>query len=70
MTLENRGIPTVVICTGPFMDSAHLHARTFGRPGFQPVKIPHPLGGLDGSGVMERARVAEEQIITALTSGE
>ena len=70
MSLENRGIPTVVICTGPFMDSAHLQARTFGRPGFQPVSISHPLGGLDASGVKERARSAEEQIIAALTGGE
>ncbi len=70
MSLENRGIPTVVICTGPFMDSAHLQARTFGRPGFQPVSISHPLGGLDASGVTERARAAVEQIIAALTSGE
>ncbi len=70
MSLENRGIPTVVICTGPFMDSAHLQARTFGRSGFQPVSISHPLGGLDNSGVTDRARAAEEQIIAALTSGE
>ena len=70
MSLENRGIPTVVICTGPFMDSAHLQARTFGRPGFQPVSISHPLGGLDASGVTDRAKTAEEQIIAALISGE
>ena len=66
MSLENRGIPTVVICTAPFIDSALLQARTFGRPEFQPVMIPHPLGGLDTDGVRERALAAEEQVIAAL----
>ena len=68
MTLENRGIPTVVVCTGPFIDSAHVHARMLGRTGFQPVSIPHPLGGLSSEGVSQRVAVAEEQIISALTT--
>ena len=67
MTLENRGVPTVVVCTGPFIDSAHLHARMLGREGFQPVVIPHPLGGLKPEGIMQRALEAEGQIVTALT---
>ncbi|MBP61573.1 MAG: hypothetical protein CMJ62_08605 [Planctomycetaceae bacterium] len=67
MSLENRGIPTVVICTGPFMDSANIHARIFGRSGFQPVEIPHPLGGIRAEQVSEKAAAAAEQIIAALT---
>jgi len=67
MSLENRGIPTVVICTGPFLDSANLHARIYGRPGFQPVVIPHPLGGIETERVNEKAAAAAEQIIAALT---
>ena len=66
MSLENRGIPTVVICTAPFIDSALIQSRSFGRPGFQPVSIPHPLGGLDLNGVRERASAAEEMVIAAL----
>ncbi len=67
MNLENRGIPTVVVCTGPFIDSAHLHARMLGREGFQPIVIQHPLGGLKSDGVMQRASDAESQIVSALT---
>ena len=67
MSLENRGIPTVVVCTAPFQDSALVHARTFGCLDFQPVIIPHPLGGLDPDRVLERSRDVEAQIITALT---
>ena len=69
MTLENRGIPTVVICTQPFLNSAHVHARTFGRGGFQPVGIPHPLGGLTGSRVLERAKSIVDEVAAALTMG-
>ena len=67
MSLENRGIPTVVICTGPFLDSANIHARIYGRSGFQPVVITHPLGGIEAGRVNEKAAAAVEQIIAALT---
>ena len=67
MSLENRGIPTVVICTGPFLDSANIHARIYGRSGFQPVVITHPLGGIEAERVNEKASAAAEQIIAALT---
>ena len=67
MSLENRGIPTVVICTGPFLDSANIHARIYGRSGFQPVVITHPLGGIETERVNEKAAAAAEQIIAALT---
>ena len=67
MSLENRGIPTVVICTGPFLDSANIHARIYGRSGFQPVVITHPLGGIEAERVNEKAAAAVEQIIAAWT---
>ena len=66
MTLENRGIPTVVICTQPFLNSAHVHARTFGRPGFHPVGIPHPLGGLTSTLVLQRAESIVDEVVAAL----
>jgi hypothetical protein len=70
MSLENRGIPTVVICTGPFLDSANIHARIYGRSGFQPVVITHPLGGMKAEQVNEKAAVAAQQIVDALTKQE
>lgn len=66
MALENRGIPTLVVCTGPFLDSALIHARTFGSPTFQPVVIPHPLAGLGPALVRERAASIRDAIATAL----
>ncbi len=70
MALENRGVPTLVVCTAPFLDSALIHARTFGRTGFQPISIPHPLGALGREGVTERAASVRDQIVKALTSEE
>ena len=70
MSLENLGIPTVVVCTGPFLVSANLHARVLGRPEFQPVVIPHPLGGLGPEDVKQRAAAAVDQIVAALTTPE
>ena len=67
MILENRGIPTVVVCTAPFQDAALVHAHAFGRANFEPVIIPHPLGGLDRDRVQERSRTIESQVIEALT---
>jgi len=57
----------VVICTEPFLNSALVHARTFGVPGFQPVSIPHPLGGLEPERVRERAVSIQDRIVAALT---
>ena len=70
MTLENKGIPTIVICTEPFLNAAYKHASFFGRKGFQPLGIPHPRGGITPELVSERAAELHQQIIKALTTGE
>jgi hypothetical protein len=67
MALENRGVPTIVICTDPFLDSALLHARTFGRKDFHPLGMVHPLGGLFPDQVAIRAAELKQQVIEALT---
>ncbi len=68
MSLENRGIPTVVICTEPFVNSANVHSQMFGRSNFRPVHIPHPLGGLDTEHIMQRAASLKDQIVAVLTA--
>ncbi|MEE2948705.1 MAG: hypothetical protein VX707_01060 [Chloroflexota bacterium] len=70
MALENRGVPTIVICTDPFLNSAYRHASVFGRKGFQPLGIPHPLGGITPDLVSKRASELHQQIINALTTGD
>ena len=68
MALENLGIPTVVLCTDPFLDSAFRHARTFGRRDFRPLGFPHPLGGLTPEQVAVRAGELEQAVIDTLTT--
>lgn len=70
MSLENRGIPTVVICTEPFVNSATIHSHMLGRPDFQPVHIPHPLGGLDTEQITARAATLQDQIVAVLTASD
>ena len=68
MTLENRGIPTVVICTAPFTNSALAQSKAFGRPGFEPISIPHPLGPLARDTVIQRAESISDDIVRALSA--
>ena len=68
MTLENRGVPTVVLCTDPFLNSAFRHANTFGRRDFRPLGFPHPLGGLSSDQVAVRAHELEQAVIDVLTT--
>ena len=68
MTLENRGVPTVVLCTDPFLNSAFRHANTFGRRDFRPLGFPHPLGGLTPEQVAVRANELERAVIDVLTN--
>ena len=67
MALENRGVPTVVICTDPFLDSALRHASTFGSKDFHPLGIAHPLGGLAPDQVSIRAAELKQRVIETLT---
>ena len=68
MTLENRGVPTVVLCTDPFLNSAFRHANTFGRRDFRPLGFPHPLGGLKPEQVAVRAEELEQAVVDVLTT--
>ena len=68
MTLENLGLPTVALCTDPFLNSAFRHARTFGRRDFHPLGFTHPPGGLTPEQVAVRAVELEQTAIDTLTT--
>jgi hypothetical protein len=67
LALEDRGIPTVLLCTEPFMNSARDHAEAFGNPDYQAVRVGHPLASLPPEQARARADAALEGIITLLT---
>jgi hypothetical protein len=67
LTLEDRGIPTVLLCTEPFMNSARDHAYAFGNPAYQAVRVRHPLASLTPEQGRARADEAFEGVIAVLT---
>jgi len=48
-------MPTVSICTDPFVLPARAMAQAYGFPGFEYVTIPHPVASLSTAQI--RARV-------------
>jgi hypothetical protein len=67
LAFEDRGIPTVLLCTEPFMNSARDHAEAFGNPDYQVVRVGHPLASLTAEQTRSRADEAFGGVIAALT---
>jgi hypothetical protein len=67
LAFEDRGIPTVLLCTEPFMNSAYDHAEAFGSPDYQAVQVRHPLASLTPEQARARADEAIEGVIASLT---
>ena len=71
MTLENRGVPTVVLCTDPFLNSAFRHANTSSFPAARtsgPSASRTPSAGLTPDQVAVRAHELEQAVIDVLTT--
>ena len=66
MALENRGVPTVLICNEPFRNSAQAHARHFGRRDYPLVVLPNQWPG-DEEGLRQLARSAFDQVVAILS---
>jgi hypothetical protein len=67
LAFEDRGIPTALLCTEPFMNSAREHAEAYGSPGYIAVPVGHPLASLRSAQARERAYEALAGIIAILT---
>jgi hypothetical protein len=67
LAFEDHGIPTVLLCTEPFMNSAHDHAEAFGIPDYQAVRVGHPLASLTAEQARARADEALGGMIAILT---
>lgn len=66
ITLEKRGIPTVVICTEPFVTSADAMAALGGVPDYPYVVVPHPLGSRTMEQLRELAAQAAPDVLSIL----
>ena len=61
-------MPTAVICTDQFIESAKAQAAICGNPGYPFVVVPHPIGSLTADELRARARAAATQVIAILTA--
>jgi hypothetical protein len=68
LAFEDRGIPTVFLCTEPFMHSARDHAEAFGNLDCQVVHGRHLLASLTPEQAKARAGEALWGVIAILTS--
>ena len=66
ITLEKRGVPTVVICTEPFITSADAMAALGGVPDYPYVVVPHPLGSRTIEQLRDLAAAAAPDVLSIL----
>ena len=65
--LEQRGVPTAVMGTFEFEALARLEAKNRGIEALPLALVPHPLGGIPESEVDEKAELAIESVLKAVT---
>jgi hypothetical protein len=64
--LEISGVPTVAICTEPFLASGTAMAARRGMPGYGFARVQHPVSSLEPDEIAERAREAVPQVLSLL----
>ena len=65
--LEQHGIPTVVMGTLEFEQLARLESKNRGLEDLPLALIPHPLGGIREEEVIQKADLAVEVVVAAVT---
>lgn len=66
--LEKRNIPAAVISTDLFIPTANAQSMISGITSYPFAVIPHPIGRLNETELMERAEAAAAQVIKLLLS--
>lgn len=69
ITLERRGIPTLVVCTSEFLTTARIAATAAGIPDYPFTVIAHPLGSLRPPELAVRADDAMAQVRDLFAAG-
>lgn len=67
--LERAGVPAVAVCTEPFRLSGDAMAESYGFPGFDYVRVPHPVASLDRAGVDARVAGVLTHVLAILGVG-
>lgn len=65
--LEERGVPSVAVCTEVFFAAGKVQARVLGHSDLEPLTVPHPIQSLTPDQIRERAEGAVEELVARLT---
>ncbi len=68
MALERLGIPTVTLCTHPFMPMAFQERLSLGMPDLAVVAVTHPLGGERPPAILAKAEQVIDLVASMLTA--
>jgi hypothetical protein len=64
--LEKRKIPTAVICSDLFINTAQAQAVISGIPSYPFVTLPHPIARMGIKDLRNKAKLAAGQVIKIL----
>ena len=67
--LEERGIPSVAICSDVFFAAGEVQAKSLGYSDFHPITVEHPIQSLTRDQIRSRADGIAEKIAAVLTKG-
>ena len=65
--LEERGVPSVGICTEVFFSAGKIQARVLGYKELEPLTVGHPIQSLTQEQIQARADSVVDKIIERLT---
>ena len=65
--LEERGVPSVAICTEVFFAAGKVQARVLGHNELDPLTVAHPIQSLTPQQIRGRAEGIVERIVARLT---
>ena len=67
LTLEHGNIPTVCICSKPFINTAKAVAQIKGVPQYPFAIVTHPVGSVDANTLSNRTAEALPQVLHIFT---
>ena len=65
--LEERGMPSVAICTEVFFAAGKVQARVLGHSELEPLTVAHPIQSLTSEQIRGRAEDIVDKIVERLT---
>ncbi len=65
--LEERGVPSVAICTEVFFSAGKVQARVLGYNDLEPLTVEHPIQSLTKEQIRSRADGIVDKIVERLT---